>query len=121
MFAPTGAPVVALRIALDEIIRVVRSGYIPHFPFTLVIDQVWFVYASMLPVFFRGKSWFGLIDPLPPIPFQKADCVWAPEVVCCAGVVNPFDPFPFGRVPPPRMRWAVPSPVAIPSPAKLPS
>ena len=116
VLAPAGTPIITLGVALDEIILVVRSGHVPHPPFTIVIDQIWFIYASVFPVFIRGKGWFGLIDPLLPIPFENADCVWAPQVVGCAGVVNPLDPRSFGGVPSPRIRWAVPSPVAIPRP-----
>jgi hypothetical protein len=83
VFAPAGTPVVTLCITLDEIILVVRSGHVPHSPFTIVIDQVWFEYASVLPVFIRGEGRFGLIDPVSPSHSRKP-MVYGPQRLSAA-------------------------------------
>src|SRR5580693_726758 len=98
-----------------------RSCNEPHFPLAFVVDQIGLEDAAVLPLFIGDEGWFGLIEPLFAVPFQKSNGVWSPEVVGRSGVINPLDPLLFGGVPPVHIRWAVPSAVAIPRTAALPS
>ncbi len=41
MFAPSGAPVLTLSIAVNQIIFVIGPGDVPHFPFAVVIEESW--------------------------------------------------------------------------------
>jgi hypothetical protein len=118
VLAPPGATVFTLRVPVDEVVLVVRSGHVPHLPFAMVINQVWFVNASVFPFFMRNEHRFGLSYPLTSIPLQKPNGVWSPEVLRRARVVDAFYPRRFASVPSPYLRWAVPPTLAIPSAAK---
>ncbi len=88
MFAPAGAPVLTLRIAVNQIILMIGPGDVPHFPFAVVIEEIGFVNASVLPVFVGDERWFWLVDPLLTVPLQIADRVWSPKVLGGTRIVD---------------------------------
>ena len=99
MFGPACSTVRAFRVSLHEIILLVRAGDVPHFPFSVMEDEVRFVDASVFPVFLRSKGGLALVGPLIASPFEKSNRVGAPEVLGGARIVDAFDPRAPGWVP----------------------
>lgn len=116
---PVGAAVLALSIAMDEIVLVVRSGDIPELPFAVVIDQIRFVDAAMLPLFRGNERGLRLVHPAGAIPFNEADGIWAPDILSAACIVDTLDPLLFAAIEPFDIRRAVPAAVRVPGGACL--
>src|SRR6202012_4691880 len=69
MLAPAATAVFALGIPVNQMVLMIRPRDVPHFPLTVVIDEVGFVDASTLPQLVRDKDGLGVIQPLDTIPF----------------------------------------------------
>src|SRR5215472_7746428 len=95
VFAPSGAAIRAFGVPMNQIVLLIRSCEVPHFPHAIVIDEVGFVHASVLPRFVRSKYWFRLISPLNAVPLQEADRIRPPNVVRGTRIVDTLDPFTF--------------------------
>ena len=121
MFAPASAAIRAFGVPMSEIVLLIRSRDVPHFPFAVVIDEVGFVDTSVLPRFMGSEHRFGLIPPLISVPPQKADSVRPPKVVRGARVVDALDPFAFAGIPSLHIGGTVSSAVAAPLLATAPS
>ena len=99
MLTPASSAVFAFCVSLHEIILMVRSGDVPHFPFAVMIDKVRFVYASVFPRLICSERGFWLICPPLPNPLQIADRVRPPQVLSPTCIVNALHPFACAGVP----------------------
>ena len=93
-------PVFAFRVAVYEVVIPVGAGDIPHFPFAVMVDQVGFVNASMLPSFDRAEHGFVPVDPPGAILFEVANRIRTTDMVSSPGIVDAFHPLALARIPP---------------------
>lgn len=75
VLAPVCAPIGAFGIAVNQVVFVVRTRYVPHLPFAVVIQEIGLVDAAVLPVLDGSERGFRLILPLLSVPFEEADRV----------------------------------------------
>ena len=111
---PVGAAILALGVAVHEIVFVIGAGDIPELPFSVVKQDVGFVDAAALPRFAGGEGGGRLIEPSFAVPLQIADRVRAPKLFGGAGVVDALDPGAAMWIPTLDVGGAVAAPVLIP-------
>ena len=71
-----------------------------------MVNQIWFVDASVFLVFRRGKDRAHLVHPTLSIPFQKANRVRPPKILRRSRIVDALPPLAFATVPPPDVARA---------------
>src|SRR5205807_365981 len=71
--------ILALGIAVDQIILLVRSRDVPHLPLAIVVHEVGLVYAPVLPLFSRNEHRFGWVPPFVSVPLLRTRWCTAPK------------------------------------------
>jgi hypothetical protein len=103
---------------MNDVVVHVRAGDVPHLPSPVRVSHVGFINTAAFPILRSGEHWSSLVYPLNPIPFEIANRVRSPKILCAARVVNTLDPPPRPGIPTFDIRRAVPPTLQIPGRAE---